>query len=93
MFAGTRWGGLASLAGTSLSAAAGVQQGGTTTTTTLCPASICVACWVGGEGGWVGDVGVDNETIAVGDEVNKTLQSTTRETEGRGGKVQQWQKR
>ena len=32
-----------------------------------------VARQVGGEGGWVGDVGVDDETIAVGDEVKKTL--------------------
>ena len=45
-----------------------------------------VARRVGGEGGWVGDVGVDNETIAVGNEVKKTLQSTTREKEG-GGEV------
>ena len=30
----------------------------------------------------MGDVGVDNEMIAVGDEVKKTLQSTTREKEG-----------
>ena len=28
------------------------------------------------------DVGIDNKTIAVGDEVKKTLQSTTREKEG-----------
>ena len=32
----------------------------------------------------MGDVGVDDETIAVGDEVKKTLQSTTREKEGGG---------
>ncbi len=41
-----------------------------------------VACQVGGEGGWVGDTGIDDETIVVGDEVKKTLQSTTREKEG-----------
>jgi hypothetical protein len=35
----------------------------------------------------VGDVGVEDETIAVGDEVKKTLQSTTREKEG-GKEVQ-----
>ena len=32
----------------------------------------------------MGDVGVEDETIAVGDEVKKTLQSTTREKEGGG---------
>ena len=32
----------------------------------------------------MGDVGVEDETIAVGDEVKKTLQSTTRDKEGGG---------
>jgi hypothetical protein len=32
----------------------------------------------------VGDVGVEDATIAVGDEVKKTLQSTMRDKEGGG---------
>ncbi len=32
----------------------------------------------------MGDVGIDDETIAVGDDVKKTLQSTTREKEEGG---------
>ena len=40
----------------------------------------------------MGDVGVEDETIAVGDEVKKTLQSTTREKE-EGGEVLRRQRR
>ena len=70
MFVGTRWGG-ACFVGRDVfvSSDRGCSRAGRQQRQLRVPPLSVVACQVGGEGGWVGDVGIEDETIAVGDEI------------------------
>jgi hypothetical protein len=92
MFAGTRWGGACFVGHNIFVSGGGGAAGQDDDDDDFVTPLSMVARQVGEEGGWVGDVGVGDETIAAGDEVKKTLQSTTREKEG-GGEVQRQQRR